>query len=508
MKKILAKWISRQQPESKKKRRWLRYLDLIIVFGILQVTILLMLLVHSSSTSVTTASSSSTSKTETTSLAAPQIPQQTQNKLDPPSAGMCTDPQRFEGKCLEGVFNDDGNDYKGGDKDTGPIILNPIADGTAIFFYTPYKYTVDNPQIIALWGGVLILVDAFIVLLIMINGIRLMLAGIAFRFDKAIESLPNVLLAIVVAHVSLLFISTLLGLNNILIGDTYTWASDTLFRSTNDYTNGIPKSEGNDPYHVDVMVGIGAIPFDTWGNAPVYDNLPQKVKDKYCHKSGWKEYFTSDLWHGHITGVYRCKDMPIDVLVRSQLMQDNLNFTGFFDNLQDLGNALGVLLKIMALMLMAQMIIRLFFINLYIITAPLGIGCWALPGKTGQSITGLWLKGFISTVLVQFVMVVALIVIQVMVAAILHFVLTPATTDHDMTKGPGGLDVITLTNLMCICFLWFLVRVPGLLGTAPMRTMVQAGQSMAQVVNTTMAIQMAEAQMVVQGAGSALSFFR
>lgn len=187
------------------------------------------------------------------------------------------------------------------------------------------------------------------------------------------------------------------------------------------------------------------------------------------------------------------------------MIQKDLNFTDLFDNLQDLSNGLKIILKVMALMLMAQMIIRLFFIIFYIVTAPLGLACWALPGKVGQSVTNLWLKGFISTVMVQFVMVVALIVMQMMAGAILHFVATPLTTSDRMDYGPGQLDVFTLLKLMCLCFFWFLIRIPSLLGTAPMRTMTMAGQAMAQAVSATIAIQIAEAQFVMQSVSSGVS---
>ncbi|GHO50419.1 hypothetical protein [Ktedonospora formicarum] len=489
---ILAKWISRQQSEQPKKRRWLRYIDLIIVFVVLQVVLLLLLLVHSSSTSVTTTSSSQTSQVSTT-IAAPQIPT-TQNTSQQGSQSQaanvdCKDTQHMDGSCLEGVFNDNGDAYT---NDTSPI-LNLLYGSTALFFYTPYQYTVENPQVIELWGGILIIVDIFIALVFLLNGIRVIFSGMVFRFDKAVEELPGIFLALIAAHVSLAFITAFLGLNNILTYETYQWSSQNLFQS-----NGIAKDEGNNPLTVNVTIGIGINQ-----KAPVYDNLPKEVKEKYCdHKS-----FIKTIWHGRIFGVWQCNKMPADILIRSQLLQKNLEFTDFFNNLQDLGNGLGMLLKVMALMLMVQMIIRLFFLIVYIVTAPLGLACWALPGKIGQSVTGLWLKGFISTALVQFVMVLSLIVMQVLAGAILKFVtdVNPAKNADGIAVGPGNLDMITLVNLMSICFLWFIIRIPSLLGTAPMRTMVAAGQSMAQAVQTTVAVQIAEAQMVTSLAVSGVS---
>lgn len=182
-----------------------------------------------------------------------------------------------------------------------------------------------------------------------------------------------------------------------------------------------------------------------------------------------------------------------------QLVPDKLDFTSLFDNLQSLGDATQIVAKILALMFLAQMIIRLFFINLYIITAPLGIVCWALPGKVGQPVARLWLQGFISTVMVQFLMVVALIVIQVLLGNMLAFV------GGDPNHIIGNLSDGTLRDIMRIACLWFVARIPSLIGNAPMRTLTSAGQMMGQAVGATIAMQITQFQMITQVASSAVS---
>ncbi|GHO78880.1 hypothetical protein KSD_66510 [Ktedonobacter sp. SOSP1-85] len=493
-------------PESKagprKKRRWLSYLDLIIVFAIFNIVLVLIFLLPRTPVSPAQAAPSQKKQGSQTSLAIPAIPHSTQDvkppppSQDPQPSPQCTTGEHLDGSCLEGIFNDDGDTYKNSVKDPNnkSPVLNPLADNSALFFYTPYKYTVDNSQVRQLWTGILIIVDAFIALMLMLNGIRVIFSGMVFRFDKAVEELPGIFLAIIAAHLSITIVMAFLGLNNILVYDTYQWSSKYIFQS-----NGIAASEGNNPYTVNIVIGAGH------DKTPEYDNLPDDLKKDCPYTAPWDDIVNTFFKDHHWFGTYYCKNLPTDAIVRSIIIQNDLNFTDLFDNLQDLSNGLKIILKVMALMLMAQMIIRLFFIIFYIVTAPLGLACWALPGKIGQSVTNQWLKGFISTVMVQFVMVVALIIMQMMAGAILHFVTNPITTVDRMDIGPGQLDIFTLLKLMCLCFFWFLIRIPSLLGTAPTRSMVLAGQGMAQAVGATIAIQIAEAQFVIQSVSSVAS---
>ncbi|GCE49942.1 hypothetical protein EI42_01680 [Thermosporothrix hazakensis] len=375
------------------------------------------------------------------------------------------------GDCLE-------QDYKGG----GKKIQNPIDDNSALFFYTPYRYTVDNEIVRLLWGAMLAIVDIFLVLVFMMHGLRMMIAGTVFKFSKAIEESPGVLLSLIVVHVSLTFISLFIGLNNVLVNHAYTWANDKLVQTD------FRREEWKDLQ----ISANGAAGRDR----DTYDKLPQSFKNR-CEPD-------RILYVHDYTQIFKKCPIPGDSMMTNfRLVPEDLNFTNLFDNLQKLGDALPLIIQVLALMLLIQMVIRLFFINLYIVFAPLAIACWALPGRSGQGVTSLWLKGFISTALVQFVMVLALIVTQIMLGAVLQVVATPlkSSGDDGMT-GPGGLPVNTLVDLIHVCCLWFIIRIPGLLGTAPMRTMVESGQMMAQVVSTTIVSQFTQAQMVFQaGAG-------
>jgi hypothetical protein len=75
----------------------------------------------------------------------------------------------------------------------------------------------------------------------------------------------------------------------------------------------------------------------------------------------------------------------------------------------DSGLAFGILFLafgVTALLLIAQMLVRLAMLDLLIVTAPLALLCWALPQT--QAWSWLWTRAFISTVFVQFLQVLTL----------------------------------------------------------------------------------------------------
>ncbi|BCL80638.1 hypothetical protein ccbrp13_31030 [Ktedonobacteria bacterium brp13] len=146
-------------------------------------------------------------------------------------------------------------------------------------------------------------------------------------------------------------------------------------------------------------------------------------------------------------------------------------------------------------MLLTQLIIRMFFIDFYIILSPIGIAASALPGRSGQSLTRLWLSGFLSSIFVQFLQVVALIVIEVLIAAMFSSLRN--------LLDPNFISNANLELILKIAALWFIVRIPSLLGTAPMSTMVQTGQAMTQAATAIATTQIAEVQAGMSAASSA-----
>src|SRR5262249_52877449 len=133
------------------------------------------------------------------------------------------------------------------------------------------------------------------------------------------------------------------------------------------------------------------------------------------------------------------------------------------------------------------------FINFYIVLAPPAIASGALPGKAGHPLVRMWFHGFISVVMVQFLQLVAILTCEMMLNSMYQALL-----------GQDGHIAQTLQDILGISILWFVLRIPNLLGTAPMRTLSEAGQAMQQVAATSIAVGVAEAQVGVQAVGGLL----
>ncbi|MBO0784222.1 MAG: hypothetical protein J2P37_35905, partial [Ktedonobacteraceae bacterium] len=123
------------------------------------------------------------------------------------------------------------------------------------------------------------------------------------------------------------------------------------------------------------------------------------------------------------------------------------------------------------LAVIGQMLIRFLLLNLYIVISPMGLASWALPGSVGRPLTQAWLKGFISLALVQFVQVVALIVAHSVASSVGQQLIDTLGQDSQN-------DVIRW--LMAITFIWFILRIPSLLGSTPLATMLEVGQRTTQ----------------------------
>jgi hypothetical protein len=111
----------------------------------------------------------------------------------------------------------------------------------------------------------------------------------------------------------------------------------------------------------------------------------------------------------------------------------------------------------------------------------------------------MWFSGFLSTVMMQFVIVGALIITQFMLGAIMGFVSSPT---------PGKLDPQTMLDIVQVAFLWFIVRIPSLLATSvnsPLRTVTEAGGAMSQAVGASIAMQFASVQAILSGGSGVLS---
>jgi hypothetical protein len=340
-------------------------------------------------------------------------------------------------------------------------IKNPIADNLNLVFYTDPKLTIRAKPVQQLWNASLIVVDTFIVLVLILEGLRIMLAGSVFRYANAVEALPGILLALVAAHLSMSFMGMMLDTNNTLAKGFYVVAEGTQripgeIQTKGDCGDGITRAF--DWFSGLVLPGVN------------FDSAQQ----------GWNA---------------NCKVQNANNQAQNP-QADTLNPDTFIDPIeafQSMDKLLQFSLQLMGIMLLIQLIIRILLLNIYIVFAPIGIAAWALPGRTGQGLTRLWFKGFLSTALVQIAQVAAICIGQLVIVGI-GSAIQPAlyhgvVVSHPGAQNPnqtvytdtvGKMDPKYFILILQLAMGWFVFRIPALLGTAPMGMMISVGESMGQ----------------------------
>jgi len=368
-------------------------------------------------------------------------------------------------------------------------IKGPFGSGNdLLFFVTCPGLTTESNSIPTptLWTWVLVIVNASVFILFVLTGLRIMLGGSIFRYANAIEVLPSILLALLAANLSLSIITMSLQLNNDLVVQVYNQANN-LAPTTAQYVDGndiVTKTCNN------WWTAGGAAVGGTIGTAipiPVVGSILGGIVGGFVghtigcdvdpHVTNWNDGLNNSLDPNNVTG--------------------GASLTGLSLLFKSMTNLLEFVTGTLALMLMGQMVVRLLLLNFYIILAPLGIGAWALPGRTGQSLTRMWLQGFFATLFSQFLQVVGLIVIRLLIGAITSGIY--ASFNNSAVNNDA-----TLLWVIQIAQYWFLIRIPTLLGASATNMVVSFGQQMGQLTQTAVMMTAMEVQFVSSVAMSAI----
>jgi hypothetical protein len=372
-------------------------------------------------------------------------------------------------------------------------IVTPSAPNNTLFITTSCDLTADLPVVSTLWKWALGVVDIFIAFTLMLKGIRIMLAGSVFRYADAVETLPGTITALVAAQASMVIVVLVLNLNNALSYDLMQSAQNIQYYATGVTTkdcNNLARDAGHAGSAINNATNF-LNPLSLFGlfNNPVsnfVNNIPGKVGDVVgCDLMGNNNQWSQTL---QTSG----EQIP-------EVNDGNPQSLAFA--FSSLYNLVEFVAGILSLALLAQMIIRVFFIDFYIILSPLGLACWAMPGRVGESLTRSWLKGFISVVMVQFLQVLALIVIRLGNGILITQLYNMMSYNPDQTHDT------TLLWVMVVAQLWFVFRIPALLGATTTSMMVDFGQKIGQVATTAASEQVQEtmfvASMATQMIGSA-----
>lgn len=446
-----------------KKKHWYSYLDLIITGVIVLSTFIVMMVMPQAAPSAHT-SAQHTSTQSSTAYAGKQgvryshmIPVAGNPGGGAPTADTpqyCTDHPadcQDSNKCIlsPNLCADFGGPTSYSETISG---TNPLEYVGEFMFFTEPSLTYNSDRIQQMWLVMLGVVDIFMILMVLLNGIRIMFSGMVFRFADAAETLPNILLALIAAHLSIIFARATIQLDNTATVGFYNWTHSGKIQITQAHI------EDNSE-----CVGFGFL-----GMCPF----------------GRHDYNADTNPPGQVTNI-------------------NLDsFTSPADAFQSMSDLVNFAIQVLVLMVFVQLLVRLFFIDLFIILAPIGIAAWGLPGKSGQALTSLWLKSFLTTVLVQFVQAIAMEICEIMIGEYMRYT---------QTNLPGLMDNLTVMRLAMLTTVWFVFRIPSLFNTAPMRTMIEGGQAIGQVANTAKQMSVSQTQSLISmgasiGGMAALAF--
>ncbi len=332
-------------------------------------------------------------------------PQPSQPSVSPPPP---VDPvgviNNWNGKSLASTT------YVGGGTGADWMIQMQGGGASGAAFQTNPDYTVNQPSIQAIWRSMIAVVGGCLTILFMLTGYRIMGGAAGIRYANALEALPRVLLAGLAAFLSIIFVGFIIGLEN---GICQQVVHDTL-------------GAAHGLQYTDILIPAG-----NWlGNIGAFFGAIVVII--------LGAILVAIPFFGWVIG-------GIAVAISSALL---INYTQ------------GFILSILAIIFALQLIARLVMIDIYIVLSPLAIGCWALPGQIGQSVTRQWASGFLSLVFVQLVQVICLSV------GLLLFKKAAADFASDLFNFVGPIAVM-----------WLVVRIPRLFGSSAVGTVASAGQT-------------------------------
>ena len=184
---------------STKKRRWFSRFDLIVLLLIIGAGVMSLLVPtsHPTQTSGTTFHGAGRGGVETTTINIDPTPPPFKiqgNEVTDPATNLTqsTLPTRDNGNLS--IFNS---------KNGLLVVTDPAL-------------TSENKQVRTFWWVMVAIVFAFTFILFILAGYRVMMGAVGFRYADALESLPRIMLALLGASFSLVFVSLFIALNNSL----------------------------------------------------------------------------------------------------------------------------------------------------------------------------------------------------------------------------------------------------------------------------------------------------
>jgi hypothetical protein len=327
---------------------------------------------------------------------------------------------------------------------TGDWLINDDGKGhvTGAVFSTDPGKTVEDPNIQKLWGAMVSVVLACLVIIIIINGYRVMGGAFGFRYANALETLSRVFLAALGAILSSMFAAFLLAFENGL---------NQFIVQVMGPGSGIKHS---------LQFSDVVFPVSIWG--------------------AWALAFFAIL-------------LIVIVLFGISLIPAVSGIIAFFGGAAGVVAGVGLLaltlrnliLTIMSIMLAFQLEVRLLTICFYIIIGPLLVGLSAVKMDMAQK----WFSGLTSLIFVQTAQVLALSVGIIFFHGVpgLMSNIPPGNWQDDFvgvvkTIASTGQSAPTIFSHLPdfigpVAVLWLTVRIPRMFGSSALSPMISAGQT-------------------------------
>ena len=163
-----------------------------------------------------------------------------------------------------------------------------------------------------------------------------------------------------------------------------------------------------------------------------------------------------------ILGTKFASDMAAFIPFVGGLIKLALGIYDAVDAFKHIGEFLELILSIM---LATQIFVRLILINYYILTGPVALACWALPGGVGQKVVSQWFKGFCSLLFVQGVQLFILTTLPLVVPSF-----------PNLPADKFGIVDIFFAQLPRVIVLLAVVQAPKMVGTGATKAIAQAGK--------------------------------
>ncbi|HEY4032952.1 MAG TPA: MFS transporter, partial [Ktedonobacteraceae bacterium] len=339
------------------------------------------------------------------------------------------------------------NDWLSGNSpDTQTISSDPtVTDGVTggRFEHTFAADTYGLKSVQDVFGPMLALAFVLVTPMLILIGYQIMLAASSFRHAGALEGLSRVFLGVIAVGISFQLVTMLISMANTVSGAIVGLHGMLGYIPTQTYGLRAAYTLAGVSEPLTSYRGL-VMPMSRWGCA-VNDFIGILGNQFFSHQV--------TTW---LPVIGNLAPLATQVTNGAQLASRLTEFARM---------ALSVVLWL-------QAVIRIGLLNCYILTCPLALACWALPGELGQQVVRQWTKGFLAVLFIQ--------VGQLFLITTLPLILP----SFPAVAGDNGIIQVLLTQIPPLLVLWLTVSIPKFVGIGAARAIGMTGVMAGGIVGT------------------------